>query len=79
VFETKPEMTGVGKVGGKKGKLRAIEVVGGERVLRAGPLGLEWGTAGAGNAIVWYEPENMRVQIARARDFQHLDLRRFMK
>jgi hypothetical protein len=52
---------------------------GGQLLITAGPIKLEWSYAGKGRGWVYYQPEDVRVQIAGAKDFKKYDLKRFAK
>jgi hypothetical protein len=52
---------------------------GGELSLTAGPVKVKWSLGGPGQGWIYYLPEEARVQIAHAGDFDKLDLNRFAK
>lgn len=82
------EQTGEGKVFEKyimkptrlHGQLINLHIdQGAQLFLEAGPILLEWSAMGVGRGAVYYQPEDMRVQIAHPGLFSELDLKRFMK
>jgi hypothetical protein len=52
---------------------------GGKLFIAAGSIRLEWSYSGKGRGWVYYQPEQIRVQIAHARQFEKVDLKRFRK
>ena len=58
-----------------------MEVVdeGSQLFLKAGPIKVEWSYSMAGRGWIYYTPEVVRVQIANAKEFEKVDLKRFMK
>jgi hypothetical protein len=47
--------------------------------ITAGPVKLEWSYSRKGRGWVYYQPEQVRVQIANASEFEKIDLKRFIK
>jgi hypothetical protein len=86
---TDPEQTGDGKVFEKvervptKGPhgqvVTGVVDKGSQLFIAAGPMKLQWSFAAKGKGWVYYRPEEVRVQIANAKDFEKLDLRRFAR
>jgi hypothetical protein len=56
-----------------------LEDLGSELVIAAGPVRLEWSYSAPGRGWVYYQPEQIRVQIANAKEFEKSDLKRFRK
>jgi hypothetical protein len=80
------EKSGTGEVFEKYKRLpgnksNETEVVddGSQLYFKAGPAIVEWSYVAKGKGFIYYRPEFVRVQIASARDFNKLDLRRFTK
>ena len=64
--------------GNKPGEYRVVND-GGKLSLKAGPLHVMWSFAAAGKGYIYhYHPQFVRVQTANARDFEKIDLSRFM-
>jgi hypothetical protein len=40
---------------------------------------VEWSYSAKGRGWIYYRPEEVRVQIANAKEFEKLDLKRFLK
>jgi hypothetical protein len=64
--------------GDKPNETRVIDD-GGQLYLKAGPARVEWSYGGKGKGHIYYRPEYVRVESANARDFEKLDLSRFLK
>ena len=56
-----------------------LEDLGSKLVLAAGPIKLEWSYSAPGRGWIYYQPEQIRVQIANAKEFDKADLKRFRK
>jgi hypothetical protein len=52
---------------------------GSELFLTAGSVKLEWSYSAKGRGWVYYQPEQVRVQIANAAEFEKIDLKRFAR
>jgi hypothetical protein len=52
---------------------------GSELFLTAGPVKLEWSYSAKRRGWVYYQPEQVLVQIAKAGDFEKIDLQRFAR
>ncbi|MBM4035423.1 MAG: hypothetical protein FJ291_27090 [Planctomycetes bacterium] len=52
---------------------------GGQLHVKAGPIAVRWSQCDRNWGWVYYKPESVRVHIARAEDFDKLDLQRFME
>jgi tetratricopeptide (TPR) repeat protein len=63
--------------GNKPGEVRVLDG-GGKLSLQAGPLKVTWSFAQKGKGYIYYFPECVHVQIASARDFEKIELTRFM-
>ena len=64
---------------GKEPVRRPVLDGGGERWFKAGPFKVEWSRGSEGQGWIYYAPEQVRVHIAHAKDFDKLDLKRFAK
>jgi Tol biopolymer transport system component len=54
-----------------------LENDGGKLVIQAGPCEVQWSLGGKGRCFIYYSPEKMKVQMANARNYKTLDLKRF--
>jgi hypothetical protein len=57
----------------------AVEDLGSELYLKAGPIKLEWSLAEDESGWLYYNPDKVRVQIASADEFDKVSLKRFAK
>jgi hypothetical protein len=55
------------------------EYGGGELFITAGSNKLLWSLGGRGHGWVYYQPEEMRLQMGHAREFENVDLKRFAR
>jgi hypothetical protein len=67
------------RVPGKKPGEMGVVDVGSRLMIQPGPIRVEWSMHGKGTGWIYYRPEDLRVQIANARDFEKIDLQRFAK
>jgi hypothetical protein len=86
---TEKEQSGDGKVfekyervptAGPHGQVvTGLDDKGSQLFITAGAIKLEWSYAAKGRGWIYYQPEEVRVQIANAREFAKCDLKRFAK